>query len=251
MPDHAGPPPHHTPNCRTKPDRTRPAVQAAAPRPKTRERILQASLQLFNERGERNVTTNHIAAELGISPGNLYYHFRNKTDIILALLTCYQAQMLEVLHVPPDRPLTALDKMAYFRALSTQLWAYRFIHRDIHHLMELDEQIRARYPQFAAQVMQQGRQIYAQFVAAGLMQMSAAEIEALMVSVWIVLSNWTSHLYISGQLKPDEPLSQRMVDSALGQLAFLENPYLTEAGKAIYALLHNDFPEQGWFVQAP
>lgn len=44
-----------------------------AAKPSTRDRILQASLHLFNTQGERNITTNHIASHLGMSPGNLYY----------------------------------------------------------------------------------------------------------------------------------------------------------------------------------
>lgn len=215
-------------------------------RPKTRERILQASLRLFNERGERTVTTNHIAAELGISPGNLYYHFRNKTEIILELLERYQTQMLGVLTVPEGRLLTAIDKLEYFRSLSEQLWEFRFIHRDIHHLMDLDEQIRARYPDFASQVMQQGRRIYTQFVEAGLMRMTATEIECLIVNVWILLSNWTSYLYISGQLRRDEPLHPDAINQALQQLAFLEAPYLTQEGRSVYAMLEKNFPEQQW-----
>jgi AcrR family transcriptional regulator len=167
---------------------------------KTKDRILQISLQLFNERGERSVTTNHIAAELGISPGNLYYHFRNKQEIIKELAQQYQAETLEMLALPVDRPLNANDKISYFQVLSNQLWAYRFIHRDVYHLVENNEDFRKIYPRFAGQVMQQGQKIYRAFVDAGLMKMTDSEIEALIINLWIVLTNWTNFLYMSGHI---------------------------------------------------
>lgn len=103
---------------------------------KTKDRILHTSLQLFNERGERSVTTNHIASELGISPGNLYYHFRNKQEIIKELMEQYQRETLDMLALPKDRLLNANDKIRYFQVLSSQLWEYRFLHRDVYHLIE-------------------------------------------------------------------------------------------------------------------
>jgi AcrR family transcriptional regulator len=77
--------------------------------PKTRDRILDLSLAMFNERGEPNVTTNHIADELEISPGNLYYHFRNKDDIVEHLFARYEARMDQVLISPEDRLPTLED----------------------------------------------------------------------------------------------------------------------------------------------
>lgn len=77
---------------------------------KTRDRILLKSLELFNEQGERLITTNHLAAALGMSPGNLYYHFPNKDAIIFELFQQYADQMQSTLHLPSDRPLTQLDK---------------------------------------------------------------------------------------------------------------------------------------------
>ena len=71
----------------------------------TKQKILDTSLALFNKQGERNVTTNHIAEAMGISPGNLYYHFRNKGVIVAALFERYQQNLLTLLE-EPQGPLT-------------------------------------------------------------------------------------------------------------------------------------------------
>ncbi|QXA06770.1 TetR/AcrR family transcriptional regulator [Acinetobacter lactucae] len=204
---------------------------------KTKDRILQISLQLFNERGERSVTTNHIAAELGISPGNLYYHFRNKHEIIKELMYQYQVETLDMLSLPEDRPLTTNDKINYFQVLSGQLWSYRFIHRDVYHLVESNEDFKKIYPRFAGQVMQQGQKIYQAFVDAGLMKMTPSEIEALIINLWIVLTNWTNFLYMSGHISDNNHLEERWVWQALRQMVFLEGPYLMGESRATYEQL--------------
>ena len=204
---------------------------------KTKERILQLSLQLFNERGERSVTTNHIAAELNMSPGNLYYHFRNKSEIIKQLMEQYQGETLQMLALPDDRLLDANDKIRYFQVLSSQLWAYRFLHRDVYHLVENNEDFRKMYPCFAGQVMQQGQKIYQAFVDAGLMQMTSSEIEALIINLWIVLTNWTNFLYMSGHITDSNTLEEKWVWQALRQMVFLEGAYLRGESRETYERL--------------
>ncbi|TXJ07768.1 MAG: TetR/AcrR family transcriptional regulator [Acinetobacter sp.] len=203
---------------------------------KTKERILQASLTLFNEQGERAVTTNHIATALGMSPGNLYYHFRNKQDIIKELFGQYQQETLNLLQLPQGRALNANDKIHYFQVLSQQLWSYRFLHRDVHHLIDSNPDFKYLYPQLAGQVMQQGQKIYQGFVDAGLMKMTTSEIEALIINLWIVLTNWGNFLYMSGHLQNDQQ-SEQWVWQGLRQMVFLEGPYLVGESRETYEKL--------------
>lgn len=215
---------------------------------KTKDRILNISLQLFNERGERAVTTNHIAAELGMSPGNLYYHFRNKSEIIKELMEQYQAETLGLLALPDDRLLNANDKIRYFQVLSNQLWAYRFLHRDVYHLIESNEDFHRMYPKFAGKVMQQGQKIYQAFVDAGLMKMTASEIEALIINLWIVLTNWTNFLYMSGHLTDSNHLEEKWIWQALRQMVFLEGPYLMGESRETYERLLESFGSSELFA---
>ena len=101
----------------------------------TRTRILVSSLLLFNDNGEPNTTTNEIADTVDISPGNLYYHFRKKSDLVEALLMEFQADARQVLE-PPDPGAAGLDDFwVFLHHLLELMAAYRFLLRDMETLI--------------------------------------------------------------------------------------------------------------------
>jgi len=101
----------------------------------TRTRILVASLLLFNEQGEPNTTTNQIADEVDISPGNLHYHFRKKADLVAALLAEFQADARRVLEPPEEQPVSLDDFWVFLHLLLEFKEAYRFLMRDMESLV--------------------------------------------------------------------------------------------------------------------
>jgi AcrR family transcriptional regulator len=101
----------------------------------TRNRILVASLLLFNDHGEPGTTTNRIADEVDISPGNLHYHFAKKGQIVDALLDEFRADVGPVLATPDE---TSLDDFWVFLHLLLELTGtYRFLFRDLETLTEI------------------------------------------------------------------------------------------------------------------
>ena len=101
----------------------------------TRTQILVASLSLFNEHGEPNTTTNDIANEADISPGNLHYHFHKKANLVEALLAEFQADVRRVLDPPTGDDTTIDDFWAFLHLLLEVLTAYRFLLRDMETLV--------------------------------------------------------------------------------------------------------------------
>lgn len=86
---------------------------------------------MFNEHGEPNTTTNQIADEVDISPGNLHYHFHKKSEIVEALLAEFQADARRVLDPPAGNQATIADFLAFIHLLLEVLAAYRFLFRDM------------------------------------------------------------------------------------------------------------------------
>ncbi len=102
----------------------------------TRNRILVASLLLFNEQGEPNTPTNEIADEVDISPGNLHYHFRKKVQLVDALLDEFQADARRVLTPPLQEEVTIDDFWVFLHLLLECTAAYRFLFRDLESLAD-------------------------------------------------------------------------------------------------------------------
>ncbi|AVE33429.1 TPA: TetR/AcrR family transcriptional regulator [Pseudomonas aeruginosa] len=205
------------------------------PAPKTRERIVQASLQLFNVQGERSVTTNHIAAHLQISPGNLYYHFRNKQAIIAVLFAEYESRVDAFLR-RPERTLTVDDKTFYLEALLAAMWHYRFLHRDLEHLLETDAALAERYRQFAQRCLTHAQAIYAGFVEAGILCMTPAQVEALSLNAWIMMTSWVRFLCTvrGASAELDENLMRR----GIYQVLALEGGYVSPAAQGAVERLY-------------
>ncbi len=114
---------------------------------KTSDKIIDTALQLFNEQGTKAVSTNHIAAAAGISPGNLYYHFRNKEDIIRAIFEQMDEYGVDqyqlILDKYPPGTIVALENT--FVMIQEYNWRYRFFKRELTALIMNDPLLKERF----------------------------------------------------------------------------------------------------------
>jgi AcrR family transcriptional regulator len=210
-----------------------------APRIKTRERIVQISLELFNLQGERSVSTNHIAAHMEISPGNLYYHFPNKQAIIAELFTEYETLVNTFLRPPSGRLPTVQDKRHYLLEILDGMWRYRFLHRDLEHLLDADPELADRYRRFSQHCLIQAMAIYGGFVEAGILAMDAVQIESLTLNTWIILTSWVRFLCTTRE--NSSHLNESAMRRGVYQVLMLESGYVTAQARSEVCALCSEF----------
>lgn len=211
---------------------------------KTRDKILLSSLELFNERGERNVTTNHIAAHLAISPGNLYYHFRNKSDIIYEIFLEYEKLVDFYLDIPEDRDMTLADMTFYLESVFDGLWSYRFFHRDLEYLLDSDQRLRRDYREFTNRCLAAINRIFQKLAEAGIIESQPDDLRAAMsLNVWLVITNWMAFLKTAHAEETYANLTLNELKQGIYQVLTLELPYLTPAYRErVLALRENYRP---------
>ena len=190
----------------------------------TRQRILDASLAMFNAQGEPNVTTNHIADELEISPGNLYYHFRNKDDIIEQLFGGYEARMDTALSAPEGRLPGLEDVWLQLHLVFECIWDYRFLYRDLVDILTRNRRLRLRFARILKRADEQAHQVMRGLVQAGVMRASADEVDAASTNILVIATFWLNYAAARGD-KDD----QASIRDGIVQVMMLIAPFLRDA----------------------
>jgi len=190
----------------------------------TRQRILDGSLALFNTQGEPNVTTNHIADELEISPGNLYYHFRNKDDIIEQLFARFDARMDSALAAPDGRLPGLEDIWLQLHMVFECIWDYRFLYRDLVEILSRNRRLRVRFARILTRGDERAHAVMRGLSQAGVMRASAAELDAAATNVLVLSTFWLNYAAVRGD--HDEHAAIR---DGIVQVMMLLAPFLRDA----------------------
>ncbi len=152
---------------------------------------------MFNELGEPNVTTSAIADELNISPGNLYYHFRNKDDILNALLEDFEREIDQVLGAAERRDPTVDDAWLLLHLLFETIWKHRFIYRDLNDLLSRNRRLETHFKRLLARKTEAARSLCGGLARRGEMIASEQEIDTLATNMVVVATYWLSFEYVS------------------------------------------------------
>ncbi|MDZ4360174.1 MAG: TetR/AcrR family transcriptional regulator [Variovorax sp.] len=196
-----------------------------APR-RTAERILEVTLELFNRFGEPNVSTTLISAELGISPGNLYYHYPAKDELINSLFKRYERALGELLGAS-EGVRNVEDAWFFLHSLFEIIWEYRFLYRDLNDLLSKNRLLETRFQTVLKNKSRAIRNLLAGMSRHGAVNIDARETEPTATSMVVVLTYWLSFEYVRDPrhaLEPDN--AQQALLRGASHVLNLLAPYL-------------------------
>lgn len=188
-----------------------------------RERIIDATVELMNERGSA-VGTTQLVEHLAISPGNLYYHFRNREEILAEVLTRLQLDLDHVLILEADEVPSAERLAQVLIGGAKVLWQYRFFFSSSIELIAKDEALTDKYRHFCERGTSQVATILERLLAspAGEQKLAPAERSKLAETLWVLWTSWPRYAEILAGRESSEQQILRNHES----LEFVLKPYL-------------------------
>ena len=174
-----------------------------------------------------------ISSELGISPGNLYYHFPSKDQLVNHLYDDFEASMLTLLAAGGDVQ-DIEDAWFFLHTLFERVWNHRFLYRDLNHLLAGNRHLETRFHAVLERKTQAVREMLESLSAAQIMRIGPDDVHTLATGMSVMVTYWLSYEYVRDPRHAMEPESAssamgRGAQHVLGLLTpYLDNPQLQQ-----------------------
>ena len=212
-------------------------MASKAPR-QTAERSVASALGLFNRFGEPNVAATMVAAELGISPGNFYYHYPGKEDIVNHLFGQYHLDLHDLL--PAAQDVKDLEDAWFFlHSMFELVWRYRFLYRDLNDLLGKYRKLEQALKQVLSDKHDAFLILLTCLSDKGWLTQNSTERESSATQMLVMLTWWLSYEYVRDPRHAlEDANAQGGVSRGAQQVLGLLLPYLQAQPKAqLLALL--------------
>lgn len=203
-----------------------------SPRPPTRERILETALGLLNTEGDAGATIAAIADAVGISQGNLHYHFRTRTTIVEALLANFEHAMGELVDGEIPERVSIDDAWLFLQLLIETLDRHRFLVRDLEAIGQREPRLARRVRRLLSRQAESLRRLCAAIAASAGPRPDPTLIDAIAHAMAIaVVFSLSYERWIASYDGPWSPPSAGAVAECAARALALAAPLLDRNGR--------------------
>lgn len=206
-------------------------------RSKTKDTILRTALALFNNEGEHAVSSVDIASVIGISPGNLYYHYKGKEPIIRELFSDFEVELRQVLSAPISEPLALQDNWIFLYIIFEEIWDFRFFYRNPTELIDRVPELKVPFSRLLGLKERTAFSLLSDLEEGGHLAFGEGEKAALTARLAQHFTFWLQY----HSLREGEVPTKALIDRGVYQSLSMISPYWAH-GSGFAELLHEAEP---------
>ncbi len=131
---------------------------------RTKGKILETSIKLFNEKKASNVSTVQISAAMEISPGNLYYYYANKEEVIRCIWQEKMVGEIDDLMEQYEKIENSEQLLDFFKEVIEHCIRYRFFYTEMPTLFTNDSKLMGVYAETSQRAKESAVEMFRKLV---------------------------------------------------------------------------------------